>query len=308
MIGFQQILVRALCALAFVGALVVAGTARATTGVIHVGQKVLTEDHYGTFVLSGDGYLDCNGHTIYNSTQSAVCYDQDAGYFKCGVLVESSFDEWIVDIKNCNIEGFEQGITVAFSGANVWIYGNTIYDNEDGLYATYSYNFDVFDNDISSNADVGLRIYNSGMDFQSSDVFYNGSDGVDGDLAYGVLIQNNNIKENADHNLEFDDCQYVTVKSNSIDGYRSGGVNVETARDGLQLERVDHFTVQSNTVRDSGRHGIYLRDSLNGVVRSNNVANSGRKETGRDCYRRNGSATTFTSNTFGTQTGCSTVN
>jgi parallel beta-helix repeat protein len=304
---FKQFVTGMLGALAFCAVLGSSGSAGATSGVIRTGYMIMEEDHYGTIIMAGDGYLDCNGFTIYNSDQDAVCYDEEE-VFQCGVLVEGALEQGSIDIKRCNIEGFTQGISASFSWDNIWIYDSTIIDNGQGVRATYSHNLTLFGNDISSNTDVGLRIYESTLSFKTSDVYYNGVDGVDGDGAWGVLIQGNILKENGDHGMEFDNSDYVTVKSNNIDGYRSGGVNIDTNRDGIQIETTNHFTVEGNTVRDSGRHGIYLRDSLNGVVKTNNVATSGRIESGFDCRRNGGSMTTFSSNTFGTHSLCTTVN
>ena len=297
------------CAAALLGASVfVAEPAAAASGVMHVFSMVMSEDHYGTIVMSGDGYLDCAGHAIYNSNQPAVCWDDDAGTFQCGVMIEPSFDEWIIDIKNCRIENFVHGITVSYSGADVWIYNNQLFNNDDGLHTTASYEFNNFGNDISWNDDVGVRFFQGGMNLRTTWVWWNGVDGIDGDQFWGALIQSNHMQENGDHAIEFDDGQYANVYGNYIDGFEAGGEAIEMARDGIQLERIDHFNVDGNTVRDAGRYGIYLRDSLHGTVTNNNVAGSGRISAGSpDCYRRNGSSMTFSGNSFGTQTGCSTV-
>lgn len=282
----------------------ICGTAAATSGVIQVGLNMtLTEDHYGTLVLSEDSYLNCNYHSIYNDVQAPVCWDENStSQFRCGI-----FAYYVdgVDIVNCNIHYFDQAITI-LGGSDIWIRGTYIASNGDGVHAAFTWpgikGLFLAGSDVSWNSDEGIKLYNTyKTEIITTWVWWNTVDGIDGDWNSSPLIKANNMRENGDHAIEFDDDSYVTVDGNYIDGYYpDDGVSMQTVRDGIQLERVNNFTVKSNTVRDVGRNGIYLNTSTNGTVTSNNVSGSSTW----DCRRSGGSGVTFSSNTFGTQTSC----
>lgn len=282
------------------------GRASATSGIMYVGITTLTEDHYGTIVMGSTGYLNCNGHTIYNSTQPPVCYDNDSGPFQCGI-----YADWAdsIDILNCNIQNFNPGAGISMvAGGDAWIRGTNSFFNGDGMDFAFtsggSNSVFLFGSSASYfNADEGIKfddVYN--VRVTSTAVHWNGVDGIDSDYAHGILLDGNNLAENGDHAIEIDYGNSATVKSNIVDGWV--GWFIEQNRDGIQLEELSGFNIESNTVTDAGRHGIYVHNASNGTVKTNNASGSARKMSGFDCRKNGGTGVTFTSNTFGTVSGC----
>jgi parallel beta-helix repeat protein len=291
--------------------LLVAPAARATSGNINAFNKTLTEDHYGTITIT-NGYLDCAHHNIYNSDQPAICYDGNATTpFRCGIYIPYGVD---VDLYRCHITGFDQGITITGGDdGGIWIQENYPWFNGDGINASFvnggSLTRSVYifgGTDVSYNYDEGIKFDSlQYAKVKASWVWWNAVDGIDSNYNYSLLLEANDIRENGDHGIEIDYGAGPSVKGNYVDGYDSAdGVAMEQLRDGIQLEELSSFSVQNNTVRDAGRHGIYLHNASTGTVSGNNVSGSARKTTGYDCRKNGGSSVTFSSNTFGTKSGC----
>jgi parallel beta-helix repeat protein len=100
----------------FVLASLLATSASATSGLLVVtASTTLTEDHFGSISIDSDHVtLDCAGHTIHGSGESA------------GVMLDSRND---VTVKNCLAAGFVNGYVVLDDGTPLTPNANTLISN-----------------------------------------------------------------------------------------------------------------------------------------------------------------------------------
>jgi parallel beta-helix repeat protein len=274
--------------------LLAAPDAGATSGIMYVGIKTLTEDHYGTIVLGSDeSRLDCAGHYIYNSTQPAICGDQ--GTQRCGVLVDFIDHGYVI---NCGIAGFDIGVDVRFSERTT-IRSNLIIANNVGMrfYQYFGSQFSfIMDNWVIYNGQEGLDInstYNT--QFLNNLVYGNGRDGADIGESQGNLFQGNSFSGNAFNGIEFDASRSNSVINNTV---VENGVNQD--RNGISLDSTTNFLIRGNTVNSNGRDGIRITDgSNNGRIESNTASSNGE----HDAHQASSTGNVWTGNTFGTKTG-----
>lgn len=274
----------------------------ATEGVMYLTGGAftrLTDDHHGTIVTASIlSTLDCQGHRIVNSSQPAVCSTDNGSTFQCGVEVANASR---VVVQNCVIENFDVGINVR-NASIISIDNNELLDNTEGLRAVQFNTLWAYGNKILRGLQ-GISIRNaSSFFFSFNDVWWVGGDGVDINFSDKVYLDNNVFYDNTDHNVEIDDSSSIVVRNNYFDGRRvRDGVDLETTSDNLQIENASNITVRDNFIRDAGRNGIYIRNVNNGVVRNNDVDNSGRIDSdAADCRHRDSTNITYSGNNFRT--------
>ena len=113
---------------------------------------ILTEDHTGNIVIDADNViLDCDGHAVISPTPRSGI----------GIYL---YGRTAVIVKNCNITGFNDGISLDNSKNNS-IKDNDISDNLNGIYLRQSNSNNVIKrNNIFDNHDEGIKVGASSND------------------------------------------------------------------------------------------------------------------------------------------------
>ncbi|HET9954825.1 MAG TPA: right-handed parallel beta-helix repeat-containing protein [Polyangiaceae bacterium] len=275
------------------------GTAQATEGILQsTGSMTLTEDHFGTiFLFQANGTLDCQNHTIYNSTQEGICGDNFDE--QCGVLVLASPD---VHIVNCRVRYFGIGMHVQSSN-NVMIQSSDIRENFQGIRMRWvNNNAGHFfrDNYVGFNNEEGADIDDSsGLQFLGNSQFrYNGRDGLDCGNST-VKILSGNAFRNKFNGYELDGCNGSILSNVLAQSNGNTGISGEV-RSGISLDATQNFVISNSVVNSNYRDGIRVANgSNNGRIEANSGAGNGE----HDAHQTSSVGNTWIGNVFGTTAG-----
>lgn len=272
----------------------------ATSGTMYVtGTTTLTEDHYGTIILAANNArIDCNGHTIYDSTQPGYCGASRTE--SCGIAAAHIDRGYVI---NCGVQNFEIGID-GWVVSNLTIRNSGIYVNGDGLHiynSSSTSNFFVLNNEIALNSDEGIDMeYGYGMRVLNNAVYWNFRDGADVEFGSGNVFSGNLFWDNLLNGLEFDDSPYPSVTNNWFEANGRNPNEPTELRNGLSFDNADNFYVSGNTSVSNSRDGIRVTNgSNNGTVTGNSASGNGE----HDAHQIGSSGNTWTSNSFGTTSG-----
>lgn len=277
-----------------------AAPAFATSGTMYVyGTTTLTEDHYGTIILAvNNARIDCNGHTIYDSTQPGYC--GQSGTESCGISAAGIDRGYVI---NCGVQNFDIGIE-GWVVSNLTIRNSGIYVNGDGLYvynSSSTSNYFVLNNDIALNGDEGIDMeYGYGIRVLNNAVWWNARDGADIEFGSGNVFSGNLFWNNLLNGLEFDNSPSPSVTNNWFEANGSNPNDTSELRNGLSFDNADYFYVSGNTSVSNSRDGIRVTSgSNNGTVTGNTASGNGE----HDAHQTGSSGNTWTNNSFGTTSG-----
>jgi len=178
---------------------------------------VLTEDllncNTGLDINANNISLDCNNHSITGTGSGTGIYINDQNF---------------VEIKNCNISGFEIGMFV-LTGFDNQFTGNIISENYFGIYLESTYyggNYDcnnnsVLNNSFSNNASA-VELHNCQNNTIHENTVNDNQTGIFLNLSRNNKITNNTVTDNNKGIYLRYETHYNTVSDNSINGNYDG--------------------------------------------------------------------------------------
>jgi len=230
---------------------------------------------------SGDGLtifadgvtLDCNGHTISGDS---------TGH---GISVSGKNN---VAIKNCVVQGFEEGIHIYSSSGDTLTYNMVNYNSSYGVRLDSTSVSIITNNIVNSNNGAGISLLNSFDNTLTSNYTNRNSDGILLDSCYGIILTENTADSNLNtgislHNsfnnnliLNFtrynnDEGILITRSSdNSLFGNEANHNN-----SGIYLEYSSGDTLDVNTANNNSTQGISLgKGSENNILTDNYTYNN----------------------------------
>ena len=263
----------------------------ATTGIINVwGTVKLTENHHGSVILNGDNArLDCDGHTIYDSTQAAFCGEN--GDESCGIYAVGLVYPYVI---NCTVRNFDIGMYM-WGNSYPTVRNSTFRGNSDGMLIMDTLGSSgtfLLNNYFRNNTDEGLSLRGtSSLRVILNKFRYNESDGVDINECGSLVFDRNDHRENLGNGLEFDDSSSATVTSST---FISNGIG--TNRNGLSLDNTVNATVTGNTFTSNERSGFRVASDSDGGTFSSNTGSGNGSE---DAYQSSNSSNTWSGNSWG---------
>jgi len=283
-----------------------APSAHATTGTLNLTEsQPLTEDHHGRIVVAADGItLDCAHFRV-------VGFDANGARLSGAGIALTGHNN--VTVRNCNIEGFTNGVLLTNSHSNAFdqirvtsalgagcslnqshenVFANSRFTNNTGGGCEYvgshynRFNFNL----VVDNVDEGLDIEQSNNNQFFGNVVATNHDGFDLDDSHVNDILANQVGGNADNGIELDDSSGNWVDDNVVG---SNGVNVRG--NGITLDRSDGNAIRRNQSTSNGRDGIRISDlSDDNLISANQACHNLEWDGNLD----SGSGNTFSDNEF----------
>ena len=254
--------------------LALAAPASATSGTWTItSDTTLTEDHYGSIVLDGDGdgvTLDCAGFSVVGPSLDELVQAGIVVAFQSGVT-----------IRNCTVQGFARGISLDSSSATTVVANRLVGNEEYGIFL-YDADGNVFMwNEATGNPGSAY----GGSDFDWNTFAYNsatanGGHGFDMTRSSHNTFERNVVTGNAGHGFKvFDDTDWNVFDRNRANQNGMTGFLLYGGYDPNQeypLEPPDHNTYSNNQAIGNGEGGLYLlTDSTANLVRGNLVLRNG---------------------------------
>jgi parallel beta-helix repeat protein len=299
----------ALAAISFavvVGASAIAPSAYATTGTLRIRQnRTLTEDHFGRVIIEANGVtLDCAGFRI-------VGLDAEGGQITgAGIRMTNRRN---VTIRNCHIEGFDNGLLMTNSGNNTFTSntvvlaaaaGCSLNQSNSNLFTRYEFTnnegggcelvgssgnrFEL--GLVTDNADEGFDLEQSNNNALAFNTVSHNFDGFDLDTSNGNNIFANRVFGNFDNGIELD-----LSNDNLIDDNQSNLNGVGNAGNGITLDGSARNILRRNIADSNGRDGVRLSDFSNDNLVEFNAACH---NTAFDGNMDSGTGNVFTGNNF----------
>jgi parallel beta-helix repeat protein len=210
----------------------------------------LTTPNGAVWINKSNIILDCNGSLIFG--------DGTNGY---GIKINSSFTN--ITVKNCNIQYYSQGISLAGGTYHNITNNNIDNNNAFGMYITSSGYNTISNNNITNSPQFG--IYLSGEQ-------------------YDTLI-NNNIRGNGLDGL-LADCEYTTITNNTADNNQYGyhifsdnnnNLTGNTANNNSDMDYyIEHssYNTLTNNIANNSDYGFYLDSANYNNLTSNTAYNN----------------------------------
>ncbi|MCX8159117.1 MAG: right-handed parallel beta-helix repeat-containing protein, partial [Candidatus Pacearchaeota archaeon] len=231
-------------------------------------------------IFAANVSLDCKGYGINGNKNGDAIY---------------IYGNHSINIRNCNIYNFTNGIHGEYNISNVYLFNNTIrelYDfgirlinctnclveknfinktiNRSGIYVS-GVNIRVFNNTIGNSGESGLLSYNSrNITFDYNNISSAGAGRGFSSIVFG-WVNDSFIKNN--FVLNGDDGIYLSFPTKNVI-IDSNYIYNSLVWDGISVKNATNITITNNIINISARNGIHLLfDSVNSTVANNKIYN-----------------------------------
>ncbi|MFO7992283.1 MAG: right-handed parallel beta-helix repeat-containing protein [Thermoplasmata archaeon] len=197
-------------------------------------------------------------------------YEIDGGGEGYCVYIGNTTDYYV--LRDCylyNASSYgEHGVHIYYS-VNGRLKNNTVINNYYGIHLDeLADNNRLDENNVSSNSDLGIHLYNSDNNLIENNNVSNNGKGIYISYSHNTQISNNTAFSNHDEGIYVSDSDnnevYNNTASNSIEG------------NGITLARSDRNTIPSNIASSNYGHGIRICDgSTKNTISNNNLTSNG---------------------------------
>jgi len=233
---------------------------------------IITYDNI-TYTLTGNITSEADGIVVERDN---IVID-GAGYTLEGTGSGTGIDlsgRTNVTVQNIQIKNFWCGICLYYSSNNT-ICGNTIVNNDYGVWLESSSNNSIFGNNITANNDCGVQLHSSSNNSISGNTFtYDGLAVWD---SYRNVVEDNTVNGKplvylegvVDQRVE-DAGQVILV---NCSGIRVENLNLSRTSVGVQLWKTNNTIISGNNITKN-MGGILLTESSNNTISRNDITNN----------------------------------
>ena len=221
---------------------------------------LFTDDNYDEIVIERSNIIinGC-GYTL-----------QGSGYSSNGIYLHGLTN---VTIKNTNVKGFNNGISLESTSHNLLLQNNVTNNDSYGFWLYNSSNNTINGNNAITNDQYGIYLYYSSNNTINGNSFFGCGLGVRN--SYDNVVVDNLVNGKplvylegvSDYIIE-NAGQVILINSNRT---RVESLNLSNATTGVTIIESNNNTINGNNVTNNDNYGFYLYNSSNNTISRNNL-------------------------------------